>query len=270
MRKPKDDPITAQDLADFIDSNSDFAFEMRVLAQLRALGFECSHSGTYRDPVTDKIRQFDIRAIKGQGDSTLALAVECKNLRHSSPLLLSAVPRTTAESFHDLLVRNPRNPHMPVSVRPVTGRQSAYRPGEMVGKRTDQVGRDASGTLVSSDEATFEKLNQAVNSCQDLVHEYADKPSPPLVRAIVPLLVVPRGLLWQVDYDADGKLKTPPRAVTRAGLFLNCAWPVDVVYGARIPYRLSHIDLAMLDALPGILDTYFGSGGFFPMVKEAG
>jgi hypothetical protein len=264
MRKPKDDPITAQDLADFTSSNSDFAFEMRVVAQLRARGFECSHSGTYRDPVTDKVRQFDIRAITHRGDSTLALAVECKNLRHNSPLLLSAVPRTTPESFHDLLVWNPRSVYVRQSVRAVTGRESAYRPGEMVGKKTDQVRRDASGTLVSSDEATFEKLNQAVNSCEDLVREYARKQSPPLVRAIVPLLVVPKGLLWQVDYDAYGKLETPPRAVTRAALFLNHTWSVEGTAGARILYRLSHIDLATLDVLPNIVDTYFGSRGFFP------
>jgi hypothetical protein len=36
---------------------------------------------------------------------------------------------------------------------------SAYRPGEMVAKKTDQVGRNTSGALVSDDEATFEKLN---------------------------------------------------------------------------------------------------------------
>jgi hypothetical protein len=266
----KGDPITARDLAEFVGSNSDFAFEMRVVAQLRALDFECSHSGTYRDPVTDKIRQFDIRAIAHRGKSTLALAVECKNLRRNSPLLLSAVPRTTLESFHDVLVFNPEKLYDRVSVRPVTGPQSAYRPGEMVGKKTDRVGRDASGTLVSDDKATFEKLNQAVNRCQDLVREYALKPSPPLVRAIVPLLVVPKGLLWQVDYDTDGNLKTPPRGVTRASLFLNHAWSADVGMRLTIFFRLSHIELATLDALPGIVDTYFGSGGLFSTVKEAG
>jgi hypothetical protein len=165
MAKLRDDPITAKDMEEFVGSDSDFAFEMQVLAQLRALGFECSHSGTYRDPVTDKIRQFDIRAVKHQGNFTLALAVECKNLRPNNPLLLSAVPRTEPESFHDLLVWRPQFLFMQESVRPVTGHDSAYKPVEMVGKKTDQVGRDASGALVSSDEATFEKLNQAVNSC---------------------------------------------------------------------------------------------------------
>src|SRR5712664_3970948 len=107
MAKPKNPPINADDLADFVTTNSDFGFEMQVLSRLRAEGFACSHAGTYRDPVTDKIRQFDIRASMDCGDSTLALAVECKNLRPSNPLLLSSVPRTSAEAFHDLLVCRP-------------------------------------------------------------------------------------------------------------------------------------------------------------------
>src|SRR3989337_2844914 len=102
MPRLKDDPITAQDFVDFVNHDSDFAFEMRVLAQLRELGFECSHSGTYRDPVTEKFRQYDIRAVKHQNQSTLALAVECKNFRPNYPILLSAVPRTLPEAFHDL------------------------------------------------------------------------------------------------------------------------------------------------------------------------
>jgi hypothetical protein len=90
--KLKNDEITAKDLAAFVATDSDFGFEMQVLAQLREVGFSCSHSGTYRDPVTDKTRQYDIRASMTRGDSTLALAVECKNLRRNNPLLLSSVP----------------------------------------------------------------------------------------------------------------------------------------------------------------------------------
>jgi hypothetical protein len=269
MAKLKDDPITAKDLEEFVGSNSDFTFEMQVLAQLRAVGFKCAHSGTYRDPVTDRIRQFDIRAIKDEGNCTVALALECKNLRPNNPLLLSAVPRTPPESFHDLLVWDPNLVFMNPSVRSLAGNESAYKPGEMVGKRTDQVGRDTSGALLSSDEATFEKLNQAVNSCQDLVRKYALKRSPPLVRAIVPVLVVPPGFLWQVDYSADRSLVTKPRPVRRAGLFLNHAWSVDVgVASVKISYRLSHIDLVTVDALPGIVATYFGPEGFFRTGKE--
>lgn len=260
--KLKDNAITAMDLEEFVGSNSDFAFEMQVLAQLRALGFKCAHSGTYRDPVTDKIRQYDIRAVKDEGNSTLALAVECKNLRPNNPLLLSAVPRTPPESFHDLIVRSPEKLFMAQSVRAVVGNGSAYRPGEMVGKKTDQVGRDTSGALISNDEMTFEKLNQAVNSCRDLVREYMWKSSPPLVRAIVPVLILPPGLLWQVDYGADGNLERNPRMVARATLFLNHTWSVDMGV-VNLRYRLSHIDLVTLDALAGIIDAYFGPRGFW-------
>jgi hypothetical protein len=263
MAKLKDDAISAKDVEEFVVSNSDFAFEMRVLAQLRALGFECAHSGTYRDPVTDKIRQFDIRAVKHEGDSTLALAVECKNLRPNNPLFLSAVPRTTPEAFHNLIVWDLENRLVHQSIRAVKGNESAYRPGEMVGKKTDQVGRDTSGALVSNDEMTFEKLNQAVNSCQDLLCECALRANRPLMRAIVPLLVVPPGLLWQVDYDPDGKLQLAPRPVTRATLFLNHAWSVEAGLAGTLVYRLSHVEFFTLDALPKIGKTYFGPGGFF-------
>jgi len=263
MAKLKGSAITDQDLAAFVASNSDFAFEMRVVAQLRALGFECSHSGTYRDPLTDKVRQFDIRAVIHEGKFTLALGLECKNLRPNNPLLLSAVPRTSAEAFHDLLVRNPQSPFPPCSVERVNEPHSAYPTGTMVAKKTDQVRRETSGTLVSNDEATFGKVNQAVSSCQDLVEEYARKPSQPWVRAVVPVLVVPTGLLWQVDYAADGKLDTPPRTVARASLFLDHAWSVDLGIGGKLRYRLSHIELATLDALPGIVKSYLGPRGFF-------
>jgi len=102
MAKLKSTSITAKDLEEFASTNSDFDFEMRVLSLLQNAGLQCRHAGTYRDPVTDKIRQFDIRAFLHGGQYTLAMAVECKNLRDQNPLLLSAVPRTHDEAFHNV------------------------------------------------------------------------------------------------------------------------------------------------------------------------
>ena len=65
MGKLKGGSISGKDIADFVANDSDFAFEMKVLGILRQHGLECLHSGTYQDPVSDKIRQFDIRA-RGQ------------------------------------------------------------------------------------------------------------------------------------------------------------------------------------------------------------
>jgi len=265
MAKHKKDPITEKDLKEFVANDSDFAFEMQVLTQLRGLQFECSHSGTYQDPVTDKIRQFDIRAVKQQSSCRLELAVECKNLHASRPLLLSAVPRITAEAFHDIIVHEPGAITV-VKVRTMGG-DSIYKLGEMVGKKTDQIGRDVqSRELFSDDSATFEKLNQAVNSCKDLVWKaVATTPTAPLpcFEAIVPVLVVPAGLLWQVDYAADGTVDREPRRVTRASLFLNHAWSALGGWGTTYNYRLSHLEIITIEALDGILSAWLGPFGFF-------
>lgn len=263
MAKLKEDATTARDLEQFVATDSDFAFEMKVLAQLRNLEFDCEHSGTYRDPVSDKIRQFDIRAQRKRNKYRLALAVECKNLRVNNPLLLSAVPRTATESFHDVLVFRPSAMVPFARVDRITGDRSAYRRGEMVGKKTDQVGIDTSGALVSDDSTTFDKLNQAVNSCRDLVHDLARNTIAPQVRVILPVLVVPTGLLWQVDYAADGKILSSPRNVDAATLFINHSWTVDGGPGGPISYSLSHIEFVTLGALPSAVQTWMGSTGLF-------
>ena len=170
MAKIQPDSITAHDLETFVNEQSDFTFEMQVLAQAWQLGFRCSHAGTYRDPVTDKVRQFDIRAIREENPKRLVLTIECKNIRENYPLLISAVPRTASEAFHDL-IHTPQDA-VRASVITQIAEHSFYRPGEMVGKRTDQVGRLTNGTLSSDDQTTFDKIGQAVNSCQDLVTEY--------------------------------------------------------------------------------------------------
>jgi hypothetical protein len=225
MPKFKADSITAQDLAEFVRSSSDFAFEMRVLNQLRDLGFDCSHSGT----------------------------------------LVSTVPRTGAESFHDVLICRPGQTYTVFSVEP---QHSAYQSGQPVGKKTDQVGRDASGALASNDEATFDKLNQAVNSCRDLVQEFALKPDEPLKRTVIPLLVVPEDLLWQVDYDTAGTITVPPRCVPHATLFYNHAWTVKDRNQYDLTYRVSHVEFATLDALPDVAGEYWGKTGILPLSGE--
>ena len=239
---------------------------MKVLSQLRKAGFACSYSGAYSDPIRERIRQFDIRAEMTRGCNTVALAVECKNFRPNNPLLLSSVPRIEAEAFHDLLEFNsPPLPWEP-TVKPVP-QSAVYRSGEMVGKKTDQVGRERqAGTLVSNDGDAFDKLNQAVNSCQDLVREFATKSFPGGQRwqtAIVPLLIVPDGCLWQVEYDQDGTMTVAPRQVEKSTLFYNHTWTVTSNSGTPVPYRLSHVELMTFSALPGLEERCFGSDGFF-------
>jgi hypothetical protein len=71
---------------------------------------------------------------------------------------------------------------------------------------------DQTGAFATDDSATFDKLNQAVNSGKDLVRQFVLNASPPVVRVIAPVLVLPEGLLWP-DYDANGRLKANLRQV---------------------------------------------------------
>ena len=264
MVNPKRDPITPNDLAEFVANDSDFAFEMQVVAQLKSVDFDCSHSGTYQDPVTDKIRQFDVRASKQRDSHLLTLAVECKNLRPECPLLLSCIPRTADEAHHDIVVYPRNNPLHLIEVNTVEGARSVYKPGEMVGKKTDQVKRDKNSGLVSDDKETFDKLNQAVNSCRDLLRQLASRSEQGLFGAIVPVLVVPTNTLWQVEYAADGRLVADPHPVTHASLFLDHSWSFDRGSPHRtITYRMSHLELMTVDALPATANRWLGLYGFF-------
>jgi len=258
------DPITQADLAAFVADDSDFSLEMQVLLQLRNIGFRCEHSGTYRDPVTEKIRQFDIRAVMDHDNYTLVLAVECKNLRLDHPLLISAVPRSEDEAFHNLAIHEIYPSGFRHStVRHIDSAHSVYKPGEMVGKKTDQVAKDDKGNYSSDDRATFEKLNQALNSCQDLIQRFVTKASPPLIRAVVPVLAVPSGLLWQVDYLADGRLQTPPRQVSHTTLFVDHPWRVEQYMPGELMFHLSHIELVTLDSLTNVSSLWISNGFFF-------
>jgi hypothetical protein len=122
-----------------------------------------------------------------------------------------------------------------------------------------------SGELVSDDALTFDKMSQAINSSHDLVRELVTKKSPPNRRVIVPLLVVPAGRLWQVEYRWDGAILNGPRQVKEATLFLNHALLVQGPVGGPVTYRLSHLQIFTEDALPGIADWGLQwGGGFFP------
>lgn len=253
--KQQTGPITPHEIEAFVKSSSDFAFEMRVLSSLEKLGFVCRHSGTYQDPVEGRFRQYDIRAFQVRKENhRLSLAVECKNFR--APLIISAVGRAKSEAFHDKIRFTPEQTLTGLRVEQSTG--TLYQAGHMVGKQVEQVRRQ-SGELVSNDKEAYEKLNQAMNSCLDLIHESAT-PEPPFHRVVLPVLVVPKDLLWQVDYAADGTMSKGPRQAARSNLFLDHKWNVTAAYmGTKLSYRLSHLEIVTLDALPEVIENYFAT-----------
>jgi hypothetical protein len=118
-------------------------------------------------------------------------------------LLISAVGRADNEAFHERIVFVPERLFTALSVEQS---RKMYRAGGMVGKQSDLLRRDKQGQLTSNDEEAFGKFNQAINSCVDLIHESAEAGVPPALRVVLPILVVPNGALWQVDYAANGTI----------------------------------------------------------------
>jgi hypothetical protein len=154
MAKLREHPIEEEDIVDYLAVQSDFAFEVKMLSKLCELGYACSHSGTYEDPVTRKPRQYNIRAIKGRQLSDtlqfrLLLSVECKNLRPNFPLLVHCMQRQQSECLQSWIWSFPPVSHSffnsvssfcAMTVWP-RGELSIYREGDPVRKATDQVGR---------------------------------------------------------------------------------------------------------------------------------
>lgn len=264
MTKLRDEPVSADDLQVFIASKADFAFEMLVLRRFEQLGFSCEHGGTYRDPVTEKTRQFDIRAWRQDAEAArLGIAAECKNIGANFPLLVHAVPRKSGEAFHELIVVDHRH-SASHRIEHLAGNSSRYKPDVPVGKRLDQVGRSPSGELVGSDQDVFEKVSQSINSTFDLTDSVARDTASPRLYAIVPLLVVPDERLWQVDYSSDGQQQGPPRQVESATVFLDKVWSFRYLGGGFFKYRLSHYEITTLGGLKETLTLLWQPTDYTP------
>jgi hypothetical protein len=270
MAKLRNNPLTANDLSNFIATESDFAFELQVLNSLRTDGIECQHGGTYIDPVTSKPRQFDIRARAFTECYWLYLAIECKHLKPNYPLLVHCVPRLPAESHHGILQSRNHNPtfgrredqiHGQVML---SGPDGIFRRGESVGKVLDQVGRTLQDDLIGGDRESFDKWTQAVASAEWLVREAYDAGAFEmqqimLLSFICPILVVPNATLWQVDYSDTGAIQIPPRQVDQSNLYIDRE--TTITAGAySMDYRLSHLVIVTLGRLCRLIHEWSDEG----------
>jgi hypothetical protein len=267
MPKANKTHISEKDLNEYLASESDFAFEMKVLSLLRKLGCTCSHGGTYEDPIAHRIRLYDIRAEKVDSNRKLLLAVECKNIRPNFPLLLNAVPRTTNEAFHEIISFREGSHFLFREVQRIGQGRSIYQPHKMVGKRTDQVGRTIQGAdLFSDDSLTFDKISQAINSSKDIFIGPACESGAARHRMVVPVLIVPTDMLWQVDYDHDGDITKHPYRIDEATLFIDHLW-TESVTNDFLKYRISHLHIVTIRQIERTLKMWMGPAGFFAGVN---
>ena len=220
-------PIDAEGLKDYLLTQDDFALELRTLRAAARLGFRTEHGGTYDDPVTGKPRQFDLRAMTDPNiGRCLRLAIECKSLKASYPLLISRVPRTTAEGCHELIA-GLNLPPSKFTINSV-GNSHLYLRGAMVGKSITQVGRSVTGEWASGDD-TYDKWSQALASARSPMMDAVsslERANSNFVTAVLPILVVSNDALWVVDYEDDGTMRGEPKPADETTLYVDRRYDV--------------------------------------------
>ena len=241
-------PLTEADLLAYVEEESDFQFEMQVVQACSTLFSETEHGGYYLEANTGKKRQFDIRVRHFGNDASLCLAIECKNLHPSHPLLVSCVPRTAEESFHELIVY-PNLGAMPTTRR-LKAHASMFWPNAMVGKAMAHVSKvivtedkrsEPRAEFSGKDTEVYEKWAQAVSSAHGLVQRVLDLHNGLRVHAVIPMLVIPDGSLWKVDYRQDGQRESNPVRVERCDYFLGTE-----IVNQHLTYAVSHLMILTL------------------------
>jgi hypothetical protein len=267
-RQPTDS-ITKEHLEEFIATQDDFALELYAYSLARDLGFTARHAGSYTDPTTGKARQFDVQASRHCGENFhIHLAIECKALRPSHPLLISQIPRIRAESYQDIVlsvgVAVPLNGGRCLSpqVRRLESVASLYAPNLYVGKAISQVGFNGEGKLFSKDSEVFDKWGQAIASSAELLKSAAllnEVVDAPLQKsAILPVLVVPDGTLWVANYAERGTLLEGPKQTDTTDYFIGNAQVVKA--NPEIRFTLSHLHIVTKTGLNMLLNS-FSMGG---------
>jgi hypothetical protein len=260
MRKGKE--ITESDIDEYLIAQSDFDLELFVDRSLRERGISTSHGGSYFDSITGKNRQFDVRAYAYiPPHCGIFLAIECKSLAKTFPLIVSRVPRPEADAYHELIRtwgRKDIGEEFQVAVES-DERMPLYRVDQPVGKKTVQIGRDEGtskdGTkqpITASDGETFDKWSQALSSAADLVHQTQELRGENGIGSfyslILPILVVSDDSLWVVDYTDKGN--SAPQRVSETTLFVDRAY--KLVQGAL---KVTHLHI-------------FTRAGFTDFLKE--
>ena len=246
---------TQKDIEKYAAEYTNFGFEIRVAKIFRQQNWDVQHSGTYVDPISKKNREFDLRARKAFSrlPYTVQLAVECKQISPSFPLVVQSVLRTDDEAFHDI-INYAQNGYQPHVARARSFSLYKFGLGQWVGKSFDQVGRNAKNEFTASDSKVFDKMSQAINSAEALIQRSLPDggQSKDTRHIILPVLVVPDGCLWK--YDENGEMIDRPGKVTSAQYFINQAWPFEV-NGISASYTMSHLEIVTFSEIATFLNN---------------
>lgn len=239
---------TPEQVSKFVQDSDDFGFELRVGAALQKAEHLLSieHGGTYLDPFMQKPRQFDFRVQLRKDRRNIWLAVECKNIDPSFPVVVCGRQRRQKEAVHDVVETHPSRSAQTRMARP----GSFYRTDVFVGKSIVKM-RPTKPRDGSSESDVHDKWAQALSSSHDLftsAQSHADAFRERTYGVVLPVLVVPDGSLWQAAYGSDGTLVAPPAPKN------DCEFYVAhrIISGPGL-MTVSHIHFCSLTGLSSLL-----------------
>jgi hypothetical protein len=251
--------ITASEIKSVVLAEDDFGHEMRVGDTLNTLHYafspwvriwEPTHGETYEDPKTQKSRQFDFRCkiVSGYDKGrVISLAVECKNLNPDLPLVICGRSRTDRESYHILISSNDGHP----KTLKVSGASSIYKPNEFVGKSVLRLKIKERKLCSDGDSEIYDRWSQALASSHELALEAARNPlDAKSYTFIMPMVVVPNGSLWTVEYNENGKVPGEPQQVK------HCEYHVAHKIDVGIPYLITNIHFLTIEGLRSLISEF--------------
>jgi len=282
MPKLKTDAITIKDVAEYSKDSADFSFELKVAHAAKEYGMILTHSGIYRDPITNSAREYDIRGEIDAIGTNLKIrnlfAIECKNIRANFPLVVHCAKREFARAYQNVVftpsLENQPNltflrPNQQIALR---DRQGFYLANNSFGLSIDQVGRAKHGdSIVNNDEFTYSRVSQAINSSYDLIHSAVVDTGPQdTLSFIYPVVVIPDDRLFVIDYDSSFEPLTPTKK-DMISLYSGHTW--NIMHNTSVDFILSHIDIVTISHLHKYLESVIHVSTIVPMhiskIREA-
>jgi len=244
-------PITSDMVKAAITNRDDFAFEIKVRALLIKHGASnVRHGWSYLDPVEEKPRQFDLRGEMCHFNNLrfIQLAVECKNLEPSQPLVISGTARTYEEAYHHYLSSDSLRCWVYEAGADTRG---VYHRYEFVGRHVTRLSLKGNALEISKRDEEgdiYKRWSQALASAVDPAKSAANNTG--VQTAVLTAVVIPDGSLWQMFYDDKGNLQDKPKLVESSTLFVGH----EVVLDPRnLWMKLSHVQFFTVSGLDRFL-----------------
>lgn len=276
MAKIRDKNIEIEDIKNYVEKVSDFNFEMKVKNSIPK-NYNVEHAGSYIDPVTNKYREFDFRLThytQAPFHTYFKIALEAKNIQNNSPVLVSCLPRSKEEAFHEVITsKNEINKlgsgyqHAYMN-RILSHSNLVYRNDAMVGKSFTQIAKNYANDFLNTDAEIYEKWSQAINSCNDLIvesitiaeHRRFDGLH---ISLVLPVCVIPEGTLWIVDYSDKGEIISEPKQTNHISVFTG----TPIHYDRLTKYVISHMHFVTINYIKEFLESIIDTSDFIPVER---